>query len=160
MSTTPKEVVIPKEKAVFWMDARGRWHNQHGAFEHPKIIAHFNAHIRRDAGGYYLSQEINGRIEKVYFPYEDTALFALDLCGGSPEVLLLNTGERLPLDPRGLAVKGDALYQLRDGERIKFNERCLLKLAERIDDSDGHYCFRSDAGNHPIADLGGDGDED
>ena len=159
MPPTLREIVIPKEKAVFWMDARGRWHNEHGLFEHPKIIAHFNAHIRRDAAGYYLAQEINGQIEKVYFPYEDTAVFALDLREGTPEVLLLNTGERLPLDPKRLALKGDDLYQLRDGERIKFGERCLLKLAERIDDADGRYRFRSAEGNHPIADLGDAGDD-
>jgi hypothetical protein len=156
MSATLQEIVIPKEKAVFWMDAHGRWHNEHGVFEHPKIIAYFNAHIRRDGDGYYLSQEINGHIEKVYFPYEDTALFALDLHSGPPEVLRLNTGERLPLDPRRLALKGDDLYQLRDGERIKFSERCLLKLVERIDDSDGHYSFRSADGSHPIKALGED----
>jgi hypothetical protein len=156
MASTLPEIVIPKEKAVFWMDAHGRWHNEHGVFEHPKIIAHFNAQIRWDRDGYYLSQEINDHIEKVYFPYEDTALFALDLLSGPPEVLRLNTGERLPLDPRRLALKGDDLYQLRDGERIKFSERCLLKLAERIDDSDGHYSFRSADGSHLIETLGED----
>ena len=156
MASKLPETVIPKEKAVFWMDAHGRWHNEHGVFEHPKIIAHFNTHIRRDVDGYYLSQEINGHIEKVYFPYEDTAVFAVDLRREPEEVLLLNTGERLPLDPRRLALRGDDLYQLRDGERIKFNERCLLKLAERIDDSHGHYRFVSADGSHPIEDLGGD----
>ena len=40
------EIIIPKEKAVFRMDAHGRWHNAHGPFEHPKIIAYFNAIVR------------------------------------------------------------------------------------------------------------------
>lgn len=157
MASTLPEIVIPKEKAAFWMDAHGRWHNEHGVFEHPKIIAHFNTHIRWDMNGYYLSQEINDHIEKVYFPYEDTALFALDLQGEPKEVLLLNNGERLPLDPRRLALRGDDLYQMRKGERIKFKARCLLKLAERIDDCDGQYWFVSADGRYPIEDLGGVG---
>ncbi|MDJ0780532.1 MAG: MFS transporter permease [Desulfosarcinaceae bacterium] len=147
------EILIPKEKAVFRLDAQGRWHNEHGPFEHPKIIAYFNANIRRDAGGYYLSQELNGRIEKVYFPYEDTALFAVDLRDGPPEVLLLNTGARLPLNPERLATRGEDLYQLKGDERIKFAERCLLKVAERIEGGDGRYVYVDGRGRHPIAQL-------
>jgi hypothetical protein len=147
------EIIIPKERAVFWMDARGRWHNEHGPFEHPKIISYFNSHIRRDAGGYYLSQELNGHIEKVYFPFEDTALFAIDLGRGSKEELILNTGARLPLDPDRLAVRGEDLYQLTDGERIKFTERVLLKLAERIEDSDGRYYYNATDGRRLIRPL-------
>jgi len=37
-----KEIVISEEEAVFWMDAYGRWHNKHGAFEHKKIIDYFH----------------------------------------------------------------------------------------------------------------------
>jgi hypothetical protein len=144
------EIIIPREKAVFWMDAQGRWHNEHGPFEHPKIIAYFNANIRRDDGGYCLSQEINGHIEKVYFPCEDTALFAVDLLGGPPEELLLNTGARIPLDPDRLAMRGDALYQLMGAERIKFSERCLLKIADRIEEVGRHYRFIAPDGRHPI----------
>jgi hypothetical protein len=147
------EIIIPKEKAVFRMDARGRWHNEHGPFEHPRIIAYFNANIRRDAGGYYLSQELNGRLEKVYFPCEDTALFAVDFVCGPPEELLLNTGARLPLDPDRLAMRGDTLYQLHGEERIRFTENCLLKLVGRIEESGGQYHFTSDAGRRPIAEI-------
>ena len=71
-----KEFVVPKEKAVFWLDAYGRWHNEHGVFEHKKIISYFHSSIRKDAEGYYLFQKHNDHtIEKVYFKYEDTALF-------------------------------------------------------------------------------------
>jgi hypothetical protein len=138
------------------MDAHGRWYNEHGPFEHPKIIAYFNAHIRRDEGGYYLSQELNGRLEKVYFPYEDTALFAVDLKSGPPEELLLNTGARLPLTPDLLAMRGDHLYQLRGDERIKLTERCLLKLANRIEERDGRFHFVTDDDRSPIAMISGD----
>jgi hypothetical protein len=144
------EVIIPRERAVFWMDAHGRWHNAHGPFENPKIISYFNANIHRDADGYYLSQELNGHIEKVYFPYQDTALFIVDLGGESKEELILNTGAHLPLDPDRLAMRGDDLYQLRDGEQLKFTERALLKLADRIETSGGRYYFCAEEGRHPI----------
>lgn len=153
------EVIIPREKAVFRMDARGRWHNDHGPLEHPKIIAYFNANIRWDAGGYYLSQELNDHIEKVYFPYEDTALFAVDLRGGDPEELLLNTGARRPLNPQRLAMRGDDLYQLTveasdtSVQRLKFTERCLLKIADRLEESDGDYYYIDTEGRHPITVL-------
>ncbi|MEJ2638928.1 MAG: MFS transporter permease [Desulfosarcinaceae bacterium] len=150
MPAAPTEIIIPKERAVFWMDDHGRWHNEHGPFEHPKIIAYFNANIRRDAGGYYLSQELNGHIEKVYFPCEDTALFALDLIGDAGEELVLNTGARQPLDPDRLAMRGEDLYQLRGDERIKFTERVLLKIAERIEASGGRYYFIAGEGRRPI----------
>ena len=146
------------------MDAHGRWHNDHGPLEHPKIIAYFNANIRRDAGGYYLSQELNDHIEKVYFPYEDTALYAIDLRGGKAEELLLNTGARLSLNPYRLAMRGDDLYQLMDDEcdqsvqRVKFTERCLLKIADRLEASDGDYYYIDADGRHPIAVLGVDDD--
>ncbi|MBW1695092.1 MAG: hypothetical protein JRJ41_13325 [Deltaproteobacteria bacterium] len=63
-----KEVVVPKEDAVFWLDAFGRWHNEHGTFEHKKIINFFHSSIRKDADGYYLYQKRDDSIiEKVYF---------------------------------------------------------------------------------------------
>ena len=49
-----KELVVPKEKAVFWLDAHGRWHNKHGVFEHKKIIDYFHSSIRKDAVGIIL----------------------------------------------------------------------------------------------------------
>jgi hypothetical protein len=156
MSTALPEIIIPRDKAMFRMDAYGRWHNEHGPFEHPKIIAYFNTHIRRDEDGYFLSQELDGRLEKVYFPYEDTALFALDLRSGPPEELLLNTGARLPLTPNLLAMRGDDLYQLQGEERIKLTERCLLKLADRIEERNGHYHFINDGDRSPIAVIPGD----
>ena len=70
-----KQVVIPRQKAVFWMDAQGRWHNQHGTFQHKKIIDHFNASIRKDRDGYYVGQYRDGLYEKVYFTYQETARF-------------------------------------------------------------------------------------
>ncbi len=58
------------------MDANGIWHNEHGRFEHPKIINHFNRSIQKDDLGYFLSQMIDeAKEEKVYFPYEETAVF-------------------------------------------------------------------------------------
>ncbi|PIE62260.1 MAG: MFS transporter permease, partial [Desulfobacterales bacterium] len=79
-----KEVIIPKEKAVFWMNGDGVWHNEHGPFEHPKIIRHFHNSIHKDENGYYLCQEREDVREKVYFPYEDTAIFVFQVIPGNP----------------------------------------------------------------------------
>ena len=131
-----KEIVVPKEKAVFWMDAYGRWHNQHGAFEHKKIIAYFHSSIRKDADGYHLIQKLDDHvIEKVYFKYEDTALFVFDV--KIPEDpgeirLTLNTKQEISLDPETLFIQGDSLYMEHAGDRIKFIDRAMLTLSDRL----------------------------
>ena len=129
-----KEIVIPKEQAVFWLDRHGFWRNRHGRFERPRIIAKFHGAIGRDGDGYYLSQ-INGAVrEKIYFPYEDTALFVFDVDIGKKAVTLrLNTGREMPLAPDSLYIRSDALYTESEGERIRFAERALLKISPLLE---------------------------
>jgi hypothetical protein len=132
MSSKRKEVVIPKEKAVFWLDAHGRWHNAHGVFKHPKIIKYFNTSIRKDAGGYYLYQESDTYREKVYFPYEDTALFVCDVVLQDPILLKLNTGRELILNPQQVFIQNDQLYLQADDEHIKFTDNSLMRLSKYL----------------------------
>ncbi|MDH3835857.1 MAG: MFS transporter permease [Desulfobacteraceae bacterium] len=131
-----KEVVVPKEKAVFWLDAYGRWHNEHGMFEHKKIISYFHSSIRKDAEGYYLFQKHDDHtIEKVYFKYEDTALFVFDVKAqnDSDKIrLILNTKDEIPLAQENLFVQNDNLYMEHAGDRIKFIDRAMMKLAHRL----------------------------
>ena len=135
MENIVKTVEIPAEEAVFWLDANGRWHNADGKFRHKKIIDYFHASIKRDQKGYHLYQNHENYIEKVYFKYEDTALFVFDAAvrEGSDEILLiLNTKEELPLNPKTLFVQNENLYMEHAGERIKFLDRVLLKLTDRL----------------------------
>lgn len=133
MDARQPEVVIPKEKAVFWMDGRGRWQNRHGRFEHKRIIDHFNRSIRRDKDGYYVTQTRGDVREKVYFAYEDTPLFVFQLITGDPMHLVLNTGETIPLDPARLFVQADQLYVRRGDECVKFSDRALLAMAPNLE---------------------------
>ncbi len=136
-----KEIVIPKEKAVFWLDRHGYWHNRHGRFELPRIISKFHAAIGRDGEGYYLTQ-VNGDVrEKIYFGHEDTALFVFDVRRGDNEItLILNTGREVVLVPETLYIQDDALYTRVMGERIRFAERGLLKVGPLLED-DGTTCY-------------------
>ena len=138
-----KEFVVPKEEAVFWLDTYGRWHNEHGAFEHKKIIGYFHSSIRKDAGGYHLFQKRDDHtIEKVYFKYEDTALFVFDvkIQDDSDEIrLILNTKDEIPLDPETLFVQKKNLYMGHAGNRIKFIDRGMLKLADRLKFGQNRY---------------------
>ncbi len=145
-----EETIIPKEKAVFRLDKHGFWKNDHGRFRHKKIIDYFHRSIGKDADGYFVSQVIGDRREKVYFPYEDTALFVFDADVGPDVTLTLNTGETLTLDPRNLFTENDALYLMRGDDRIKFTERCLMKLCDRLEDADGQLFFKSAGGRVPI----------
>lgn len=147
------EVVISRENAVFRLDARGRWCNRHGVFRNRRICDHFHAAIRRDAAGYHLRQELPDRVEKVYFPYEDTALFVVQVALGDPVELTLNTRRRVALDPALLFVRGESLYLTLEGERVKFTERAMLKLAEAMEFTPEGYAIRAGERVHPIPEL-------
>jgi hypothetical protein len=153
MSEKPVEVVIPKEKAVFRLDARGRWCNVHGVFRNRRISDYFHAAIRRDEGGYFVRQELGAITEKVYFPYEDTALFAVDVQLEAGPRLHLNTGREVQMEPEHLFIAGESLYMVLDGERIKFSERTLLKLSELMEFSADGYFITAQGRRHRIREI-------
>ncbi len=138
------EIIVPRQNAVFWMDGKGAWHNEGGRFELRKIIRRFNASIEKDVDGYYITQINGNRREKVYFPYEDTALFAIDIQKKEPMTMRLNTGQRLLLNPASIYNSEENLYTCHEGEWIKFSERSLLKLSSIVDYETNpftlHYC--------------------
>jgi hypothetical protein len=132
-----KKITVPKEEAVFWLDKNGRWHNQHGEFEHKKVIDYFHSVIRKDADGYYLFQETDEFQEKVYFPHEDTALFVFDIRIEDDITLILNTKRQVPLAPEALYIREDNLYLTIDDEPVKFSANALMKLSVLLEDEDG-----------------------
>lgn len=142
--------VIPKEKAVFRMDGQGVWHNEHGPFEHPKIIQYFNRSIQKDEDGYFLSQEMEHAFEKVYFPYEETAVFVSDLGGKDPMVLLLNTGKKIPLTPDLLFTRNDSLFMTTPDHLVKFSSKALVKLSRHLEERDGELVLVLPSGESSI----------
>ncbi|MBW2437660.1 MAG: MFS transporter permease [Desulfobacterales bacterium] len=136
------EFVISKDKAVFWLDKNGRWHNAHGKFQHQKIINYFHSAIKKDAKGYYLFQDRGDFREKVYFHYEDTALFAVDLISDPYPTLILNTRKRIKLKPKCLFIRNDNLYMMLGTETIKFAERGLLKISNLLVYEDSKYFIK------------------
>ena len=154
MDENLKEVVIPKEYAVFWMDGNGCWRNVHGKFRRKQIIDKFNNSIRRDESGYFVTQ-INGeRIEKVYFRCEETAFFASDIHVGDHIDLVLNTGNVMRLDAASLFIRNDSLYLNATGYGlIKFTERCLMKIFKMIEFSEGQYRLAIGGEQFPIPEM-------
>jgi len=142
MNKKRTEIVIPKDQAVFWLDKNGRWHNQHGEFQHKKIINYFHASIRRDKNGFFLFQQIENTNEKVYFHYEDTALFAVDLIKEKEITLLLNTKRRVQLKPKKLWIRDDSLYMHTSDGDIKFIERGLMKISELLESKNEQYFIK------------------
>jgi hypothetical protein len=133
--------VVSKTDAVFWMDGEGRWHNAHGPFENPKITAYFHSCIQKDDGGFFLQQEREGVLEKVYFRAADTAYFVFRVEMADPVRLTLNTGRTLDLDPSRLLVANDRLYLEGDDARIKFTAAAAMKLAACFEEGDaGVFC--------------------
>jgi hypothetical protein len=137
-----KAIVIPKEEAVFWLDKNGCWHNENGQFEHKKIINYFHSCIKRDQHGYYLYQGNANYAEKVYFPYEDQALFVFDVIRQDDVILVLNTGRPIKLKPRKLFIKNDCLYMHLDREIVKFSEKGLFKIAPLIEEINSRLYIR------------------
>lgn len=137
-----KELVIPKDKAVFRLDGNGRWYNKFGRFQHKKIIDYFHACIRRDQDGYYLFQIRDDIREKVYFSYEDTALFVFDVIRNIDVVLILNTQKKVKLKPKKLCIKNDHLFMLNGDELLKFSERSLTKIADLLEQENDDYFIR------------------
>jgi len=139
MTEKNQEIIINKEDAVFWMDGNGRWHNQHGEFEHKKVIAYFNQSIQYDADGYFVSHIRGDVLEKVYFPYQETALFAVDILQHDEVRLLLNTRKQVPLNPKMLFIKNDTLFMHFKNQLIKFTSQSMIKLSDRLDDVNGQF---------------------
>ena len=130
--------IIEKEDAVFWLDKDGNWQNEHGRFQHPKLIRFFHSSIQKDDNGYFVSQTTDEFEEKVYFRYEDTALFVFDIDVGDAQVrLLLNTGEDMMLNPEQLVQKKDCLYVETLDHSIKFTQKTLVKLSAYMVEKDG-----------------------
>jgi hypothetical protein len=142
MTNKIEEKVIPKEDAVFWLDKNGCWRNAHGKFQHAKIIDYFHSCIKRDQGGYYLSQLNGSYMEKVYFPYEDQALFVFDVIRQEDITLVLNTNRHVRLEPENLFIKDDSLYMRLGDEIVKFAENGLVKIAPSLEDEQGRLCIR------------------
>jgi len=142
MSKKRTEIVIPKDQAVFWLDKNGRWHNEHGEFQHKKIIDYFHASINKDETGYFLFQETENVIEKVYFRYEDTALFAVDLIKEKEFTLMLNTKRRVKLKPKNLWIRDDNLYMQTGGETVKFIKGGLMKISNMLEFTNDQYFIK------------------
>ncbi len=149
--SAPTEIVIPKENAVFRLDANGCWHNETGRFRNKKIIDFFHASIRKDAGGYFLFQNKGNCTEKVYFPYEDTALFVFEVILSDPITLVLNTGERLLLEQQKLYAQNDALYVTVGEHRVKFTERSLMTISGLMTFEDENYFIRQAGQRYQIS---------
>jgi len=150
MTNYKTEVVITKEDAVFWMDGNGRWRNAHGEFRHKKIIEYFHTSIEKDDGGYFVLQVRGDVVEKVYFRYEETAVFVFDVILGEDIVLVLNTGRRIQLEPGRLFVKGDSLFMHTGDEVFKFTDRSMMKIGRFIDEKEGRFFFSRNAERHLI----------
>lgn len=88
--------------------------------------------------------------EKVYFRVEDTAFFVFEVVVNDGIMLALNTGKRLPLDPGGLYAENDQLYLIHDGERIKFSERAMVRIAPFIEDAENHLVLHLKGETFPI----------
>ncbi len=135
-----KTIEIPRDEAVFWLDGNGCWHNADGKFRHKKIIDYFHSSIQRDQNGYHLYQAHDHYIEKVYFRYEDTALFVFDVIIDNDILLVLNTKKRIRLEPQKLFIADDKLYMHMNDEIIKFAEQTLMKIAALLEEEgDGFF---------------------
>jgi hypothetical protein len=155
MTNQIREVIIPKEEAVFWLDKAGCWRNAGGKFRNKKVIDYFHAAIGKDDAGYFVSHVRDDVVEKVYFRYEDTALFVLDVLMNETAItLVLNTGEYIPLDPGNLYIRDDNLYVLIHNEPVKFSERMMMRLSSFITEDEGLLFFKWNNQTYNLSEKG------
>ncbi len=140
MGDPAKTIVISREKAVFWMDSQGRWCNAHGRFRNRKIIDRFNAAIGCDQDGYFVSQQREGVLEKVYFVCPETALFVTEVRRADTVQLRLNTGRVVPLSPEKLFIRADALFMTSGAAVVKFTDRSMMQISDLLLDVSRDRC--------------------
>ena len=151
MPNDPKPVrIIPKENAVFSLDKHGNWLSDGEKFTNQRIIRYFHSRIKRDQDGYFLEQEHRHYIEKVYFPYEDTALFVTRIVEKDGLILCTNTGAQMTLDPEKLFIKNEDLYLQNGADRIKFTENALMAIAGYMDEEGNQLVIHIDGKRHII----------
>jgi len=143
MANKLKTIEITRDEAVFRLDGNGCWHNSDGKFRHKKIIDYFHTSIQRDQKGYHLYQAHDKYIEKVYFPYEDKALFVFDVIENNDIMLVLNTKKRTRLKPKKLFIENDNLYMQLGNEVVKFAEQGLMKIASFLEEEGDGLFIRS-----------------
>lgn len=142
MTQPVQDIVIGADEAVFWMDNQGRWCNAGGRIRHKRTADYLSSCIGHDAGGWFVRQRRENIREKVYFKCGPTALFAVDVQTGDKIVLALNTGRRLALKPRRLAICDDVLYQIAAPAWIKFTDRAATKLAALLEEDARGWAIR------------------
>lgn len=136
---------------MFWLDGNGCWHNADGKFRHKKIIDYFHSCIQRDQKGYHLYQAHDHYIEKVYFRYEDTALFVFDAIIDNDILLVLNTKKRIRMEPEKLYVAADKLYLRLGDEIVKFAEQTLMRIAPLLEEDGDGFVIRINNRGYRIA---------
>ncbi len=151
MTCKPREIIIPKEEAVFWLDKAGCWRNADGKFRNKALIDYFHAAIGKDSAGYFVSHVLDDALEKVYFRYEDTALFVFDVKWNGNITLTLNTGKQISLGPESLYVMDDHLYATTDNEPVKFSERAMMRLSPLITEENGLLFLAWNGTIYPIS---------
>ena len=142
MAGARKEIAVAKEDAVFWLDKHGFWHSKEGKFQNRKIINYFHSSIRKDKKGYHLAQSYRDYKEKVYFPYEDTALFVFEVIRAEDIILVLNNKSRMKLKPKKLWIRDDSLYMNVGEDLIKFSDHALVRIADLIEYENDQYFIR------------------
>ncbi len=145
-----RQIVIQKNQATFRMDGDGRWCNRDGPFRHRRIIDHFNAAIEKDEAGYFVIQNTGASVEKVYFHYEETALFVVEILWGVHNRMRLNTGRVVGLLPKHLFVHGDHLYYRLNGEFAKFNQNALVAMSRALSCTADGYRYTDGSVSVPI----------
>jgi hypothetical protein len=113
-------------------------------------VAYFNRSIGYDADGYFVSQIRGDVVEKVYFPYQETALFAVDIIQNDDLHLRLNTQKQVPLNPQKLFIRNDTLFMHFENQLIKFTSRSMIKLSDRFDDANGQFAIHLNAVRYVI----------
>ncbi|MCP4024242.1 MAG: MFS transporter permease, partial [Desulfobacteraceae bacterium] len=80
---------------------------------------------------------------KVYFSFENTAIFVFNMIMVDEELMLiLNTGDKIKLDPEKLFTYDDSLFTRTREHTIKFTEHVLIKLSKYLEEEAGEFSIK------------------
>jgi len=132
----------------------GYWYTDDERIDNPRIALLFSKSIQQAPDGSYFLQVGD---ERAPITVEDTpyVVRTLEDDGAEGFLMVLNDGEREPLDPSTLEVGADnALYtRVKQSRfRARFLRNAYYHLADRLDsDSDGRFFLNLRGIRHPIA---------
>ena len=145
-----KELEKRRRSIDLHLDREGAWWHDGAPFTHDRLIEAFNRGLDIDIDSGEPILRVGGHW--CYISVEDTAFIVLRVSQQKGAFsVLLNTREKIEMDPTSLSFVGETLYtRLGDGRRARFNRDALATIAGWLIEKNEEYFLQTPNGDWPI----------